>query len=162
MLQVVDIGDFPRELERAMLAAIVETQKALKLEAAVECGDHLAQNQQFKTGRLSKSTAVSGRHVIPHDPGAGFHTRASRTEIRQSARATIPHDKPGDPAHVTEAAGAIEGKEYLAFVEARFPHMAAAIKHTEGASRKIVALADKTAERALVARGFSGFKGHRG
>lgn len=147
--QVVDIADFPKAFEKAMRAIMREAQIALKIEAGVALGEELAATQRVDTGRLRKSTTVVGKRPIPHDPGAGFHMPPSKAEMMNSAESTIPPDDPGDPAHVIEAAGAIEGRAYGSYVEARFRTAERAIASVEAKSGPIVARAEKRADKRL-------------
>ncbi len=154
--QRVTLDQLPVVIDRFVQAGLDELFRAGKVEVGIELGDNWAEDQRYRTGRLAHSTSITGKQVIPFDPGPSpndqlaFYLPASRTELTQAAESTIPPDAPGDPAHVIEFAGENpEDQAYASFIERRFRTGQKAIAKTEASEATIRTRSDRRAERAL-------------
>lgn len=145
----VELKDFEATLGREIRRLVNASVVAAKVEATIELGDRVAQTQRLKTGRLARSTQITGENVLPADPGLGFHTPASRAELTQQATTRIPLDKPGAPAHVSEWAGHAEGKPYGGFVEARFGTGETAVEATDADERAVLSRVEERVKNML-------------
>lgn len=148
--------ELPGEIGRLVLIAHGAMLKGGKVEVTTELGDRASQTQRYDTGRAANSTTATGKNPTPYDPGPapddqpGFYLRASRTEIRQAAEATILNDQPQDPAHVIQAAGSDpEGEPYPGFLEKRYATGQKAIDATEREQPRVQAATDKRAAALL-------------